>query len=68
MGISIFKTRDFNRDNPIDVLALQGKKAEGLIHIGAHDGDEVKYYRSAHLNNVLYIEPLPTYLKNWRGN
>lgn len=59
MRLSVFKKRDFDRDNPIDVLARQGKKAEGLIHVGAHDGDEVKYYRSGGLNNVVYIEPLP---------
>lgn len=36
----------------------QGYDIKGVIHVGAHDGEEVQYYQQLGIENILCFEPL----------
>ncbi|WP_112662823.1 FkbM family methyltransferase [Microvirga flavescens] len=46
--------------SPIQWIKDLGGAPQGLIHIGAHSGQEFEDYQRALLNPVLYIEALPS--------
>lgn len=42
-----------------DILAAYGKTPTGVIHCGAHEGQEAIAYRAARINHVVWIEANP---------
>lgn len=43
--------------NLSDLINKYGLKITGIIHVGAHFGEEVKEYHAHGINNILLIEP-----------
>ena len=43
----------------IDILGKKGFSTKGIIHIGAHLGEEAEYYNELGFDNVLWIEGNP---------
>lgn len=46
----------------------QGLDIKGIIHIGAHDGEEVQYYQTLGIENILCFEPLPFIIPVFKAN
>ena len=44
----------------------QGFMPKGVIHIGAHDGEEVQYYQMLGIDNIICFEPLPDVVKTFK--
>lgn len=45
--------------NLIELHKKYSLKVSGVIHIGAHFGEEYKVYEDLNLNNLIFFEPLP---------
>ena len=45
--------------HPLGLIKRLGLHCHGIIHVGANVGQEFESYRSAGLQSVLYIEPIP---------
>lgn len=45
--------------HPIELIRRLGLDCRGVIHVGANTGQEMRSYRSAGLESVIYIEPIP---------
>ena len=43
----------------ISHFTQQGFDIKGVIHVGAHDGEEVQYYQRMGIDNILCFEPIP---------
>lgn len=54
----------FNHLKPI--LKEYSIPSKGIIHVGAHDGQEVDKYKQAGFKNLLMVEPLPQYAQALR--
>lgn len=46
----------------------QGFDIKGVIHVGAHDGEEVQYYQMLGIENILCFEPLPFIIPVFKGS
>ena len=44
----------------------QGFMPKGVIHVGAHNGEEVQYYQMMGIQNILCFEPLPSIVEAFR--
>lgn len=48
------------------ILNSNSIDARGIVHVGAHKGQEVKIYKEAGFKDILLIEPMPEYAANLR--
>lgn len=49
-----------------DLLARLGVKPKHVVHVGAHDGEEMPYYEAAKFEKITLIEPDPELAKRLR--
>lgn len=45
-----------------------GLNIKGIIHIGAHFGQEINLYEELKINNILFFEPVPNTIKKLKEN
>jgi len=55
-----------NKNLP-ELLTRLGVKPKHVVHVGAHDGEEMPYYESAKFGKVTLIEPDPNLAKRLRA-
>lgn len=58
-------------DSIVNLRNKYGLSMEGVIHIGAHYGQEYSLYKESGIQNIIFIEPLPDkfeYLKQLSEN
>jgi FkbM family methyltransferase len=47
--------------------ALGSMRPRHLVHVGAHEGEEVPYYRAAGIQRITLVEPIPELAARLRG-
>lgn len=52
---------------PIRELEKRGQRAKGVIHVGAHLGQEFPYYEAAGIHQQIWIEPIPALYEKLEG-
>ncbi len=55
-------------DDPLTPVRRAGGAPRGIIHVGAHDGHEFKYYRDSGAAIAVYVEPLPEVFEKLKRN
>lgn len=45
--------------DPVSLIATFGRHPRGIIHVGAHRGQEFGLYRDSGAETVVYVEPIP---------
>ena len=53
--------------HPLQLIQELGKSCKGVVHVGANEGQEFESYRSAQLECVVYIEPVPEICERLRA-
>lgn len=49
------------------LLERLGVEARHVVHVGAHDGEEMPYYQSAKFKKVTLVEPLPDHARRLKA-
>lgn len=51
-----------------DLVARLGLRIEHLVHVGAHQGEEMPHYRAAGVGHVTLVEPIPELAERLRAD
>jgi FkbM family methyltransferase len=54
--------------NFTDLVKKYSMNIKGVIHIGAHFGQEFKLYEECNISNIMFFEPVPSTFKTLKDN